>query len=283
MKNIILTILLTFTLNAQLVDAVALIVKGSAITLYDIKKEIKNSKVKESQAIDILVRKKLEELEIKERNIKVASGEVYDDIKKTADRNNMSINDFYEAVRDANGMNSTELKAQIKQKLLSQKLYSAIAYSSVSQPDEDDITEYYELHKNDFAHPSSFDVVIYATKSKSRLQEKIDNPMFYSPDIQTNEQKLPYDRISPELAGLLEKTAPNTFTSVVPDGKGGYMSFYVKSIESAKESGIDSVRSQIVNLIMGSKREQVLGEYFTRLKLNADIQTIRTLEADDAK
>lgn len=275
MKKIILTILLTFTLNAQLLDAVALVVKGSAITLYDIKQEMKKSNFTQEQAVDILVRKKLEELEIKERNINVASGEVYDDIKKTADRNNMSISDFYEAVRESNGMSSTELKVQIKQKLLSQKLYSAIAYSSISQPDEDDIQEYYNLHKDNFAHPSAFDVVIYATKSKARLQEKIDNPMFYSPDIQTNEQKLPYDRVSPELAGLLEKTAPNTFTSIVPDGKGGYMSFYIKSVESAKESGLESVRSQIINQIMGKKREQVLGEYFTRLKLNADIQTLR--------
>jgi len=274
-NKILFIILFSLTLNAELVNGVALVVKGSAITLFDINKEVKNSKVKVSQAVDILVRKKLEELEIKERKINVASGEVYDDIKKTADRNNMSINDFYEAVRESNGMSSTELKEQIKQKLLSQKLYSAIAYSSISQPDENDIQEYYDLHKNDFAHPSAFDVVIYVTKEKARLQEKIDNPMFYSPDIQMNPQKLPYSRISPELAGLLEKTAQNTFTPIVPDGKGGYMSFYIKDIETAKESGIESVRSQIINLIMGSKREQVLGEYFTRLKLNADIQTIR--------
>ena len=275
MKNIILLMMLTFTLNAELVNGVALVVKGSVITLYDIKKEMLNTKLSEKQAVDLLIRKKLEELEIKERHINVSNGEVYDEIKKTANRNNMSINDFYEAVRDANGMSSSELKEQIKQKLLSQKLYSAIAYSSISQPDENDIAEYYELHKEDFAHPSAFDVVIYATKLKSRLQEKIDNPMFYSPDIKTNEQHLPYDKISPELAGLLEKTAQNTFTSIVPDGKGGYMSFYIKNVETAKESGIDSVRNQIVNLIMGNKREQVLGEYFTRLKLNAEIQTIR--------
>lgn len=278
MKKIILTIILTVTLNAQLVDAVAIVVKGSAITLYDIKNEMKNSNLSSSQAVDVLVRQKLEELEIKDRNIEVATSEVYEDIKQTAQRNNMSIDDFYNAVRESNGLSSTELKEKIKQKLLSQKLYSSIAYSSISQPDEEDIKEYYELHKDSFAHPSSFDVVIYVSKDKGRLQEKIDNPMFYSPDIQTNEQNLPYSRISPELATLLSKTALNTFTPVVPDGKGGYMSFYMKNIDSTKETGLDSVRSQIINKIMGSKREQVLGEYFTRLRLNADIQIIRTPE-----
>ncbi len=275
MKNIILLIILTFTLNAKLVDGVAIVVKGRAITLLDIKKEMKLLGLPAKKAADVLIRKKLEEIEIKERKISVANGEVYDDIKKKASRNNMSISDFYKAVRESNGMSSTELKAQIKQKLLSQKLYSAIAYSAISQPNNTDIEEYYNLHKDAFIHPSGFDVIIYVAKDKVRLQEKVDNPMFYSPDIQTNEQKLPYDKISPELAGLLEKTALNSFTPIIPDGKGGYMSFYIKNIETAKESGLESVRRQIINQIMGTKREQVLSEYFARLKLNADIKRLR--------
>jgi len=278
MYKIFLTLLLTLTLNAEIVDGVAVVVKGEAITLYDIKKEMETSKVSAKKASDILIRKSLEESETKERKITVSSGEVYDDIKKTAARNNMSVSDFYEAVRNSNGMSSSDLKLKVKHKLLSQKLYSAIAYSAMDAPSEDDIQEYFELHKDDFAHPSAFTAVIYQAKDKSRLQEKIDNPMFYSPDIQTNEQVLPYDRISPELAKLLERTPLNSFTSIVPDGQGGHMSFYIKKIASAKEGGIESVRSQIVNQIQAGKREQVLGDYFARLRHNAEITMIRTVE-----
>ena len=102
--------------------------------------------------------------------------------------------------------------------------------------------------------------------------------MFYSPEITSNEQALPYDRISPELASMLEKTALNTFTAVVPDGKGGYMSFYIKEIESAKETGLESVRNQIMNMIAAEQREQVLGDYFERLRYNADIKMIRNVK-----
>ena len=195
-----------------------------------------------------------------------------------ASRNNMSISDFYDAVREANGMTSTELKAKTKEKLLSQKLYSAIAYSAISEPSESEIEEYYEIHKDNYKHPASFTVIIYDSKDKARLQEKVDNPMFYSPEIATNEQTLPYDRISPELASLLERTALNHFTPVIPNGKGGFMSFYMKEIESAKEGGIESVRNQLLNSIMAEKREQVLGDYFARLKHNADINVIRKVK-----
>jgi len=278
MSKIFLVILLSLGLNAAVYDGVAIVVKDKAITLHDIEKEMQLSKVDATKAADILIRQQLESLEIEERKIVVESGEVYDDIKKMAARNNMSISDFYDAVREANGLSSTEFKEKIKQKLLSQKLYSAIAYSSLSEPSETEIEEYYELHKDSYKHPSAFRVIIYDTKDKAKLQEKVDNPMFYSPDIATNEQLLPYDRISPELASLLERTSLNSFSPVVPNGKGGFMSFYIKEIESAKEGGLESVRNQIINAIMTQKRELVLSDYFARLRHNADINVIRTVQ-----
>lgn len=278
MYKIFLTLIFVASLNAEIVNGVAIVVKGKAITLYDIKKEMQLSQVSEKEASDILVRKKLEEIETDERKISVSSSEVYDDIKKTAARNNLDISGFYEAVRKSSGLNSNDLKTKIKEKLLSQKLYSAIAYSSVSEPSQSEIKEYYELHKAKFEHPKSFDVVIYSSKDNARLQQKIDNPMFYAPDIATNEQTLPYEKISPELAGLLSRTSKNSFTTIVPDGKGGYMSFYLKDIDETANSSVDDSRNQIINMIMGETREQVLSDYFARLRDNADIEMIRTVK-----
>jgi len=261
--------------NAEVYSGVAIVVKDKAITLLDIKHEMQISKLSATRAADVLIRQKLEEVEIDNRKIKVTSSEVYDDIKKLAARNNMSTSDFYDAVRESNGMGSMELKAKTKQKLLSQKLYQAIAYSSLSEPSDLECEDYYDMHKDTYKHPASFTVIIYDADDKNELQTKVDNPMFYSPKIRTNEQLLPYDKISPELASLLERTALNSFTNVIPNGKGGFMSFYIKGIESAKEGGLSSVRAQIVNSIMSEKREQVLSDYFARLRHNADINVIR--------
>ena len=235
MYKILLTFFLAGLLNAQIYDGVAIVVKNKAITLLDIQTEMKVSKVSSKKASDILIRQKLEEVEIDERKIIVNSSEVYDYIKKMASRNKMNISKFYDAVRNANGLTSTQFKAKIKQKLLSQKLYQAIAYSAISEPSEIEIQEYYNLHKNNYKHPASFTVIIYDSKDKNALQTKVDNPMFYSPSILTNEQVLPYGKISPELASLLERTALNTFTAVVPNAKGGFMSFYMKKIETKRK------------------------------------------------
>lgn len=190
----------------------------------------------------------------------------------------MNVSDLYEAVRNSSGLTSKEFKEKTKHKLLSQKLYSAIAYGSIDQPSEAEAMEYFELHKDNFSHPSGFKVVAYNSKSKRRLQEKVNNPMFHAPDIEQMEQDLKYDKISPELAKFLSKAKLNSFTPIVPNGKGGHMAFYIKEIESAADIGFRGVRSQVVNLMMGDKREQVLSDYFARLKGNANIKIIRMPE-----
>lgn len=266
------------SLSANMVAGVAIVVKDRAITLHDIKKEMKTSGANEKRAINTLIRKKLEESEIKSRKISVSNTEVYDDIKDTAKRNNMSVSELYEAALNANGISSADLKAKVKEKLLAKKLYGAIAYTAATRPTEGELQEYYDLHKDKFSNPASFTAVIYQTNDKSALEQKVANPMFYSPQIQTQEQELPYDRISPELAKLLQRTPVSSFTPVVPNGKGGYMSFYVKAVKGAKDLGFEKMRGQLENTIMGEKRERALSDYFAKLKDNADINVLRSID-----
>ncbi|NPA59066.1 MAG: peptidyl-prolyl cis-trans isomerase [Epsilonproteobacteria bacterium] len=278
MGKIFLIFIFALVLNAKMVDGVAVVVEGSAITLYEIKQEMKTSNVKAKMATDILIRKTLEKLEIRKRKISATRSEVYDDIKRTASRNKLSVSAFYEAVRNSNGLTSEQLKERVREKLLSQKLYSSIAYKNMSEPTQEDIKAYYKTHKDIFMHPSTFQVIIYKTQNQARLKQKVLNPMFYSPDIQSSEQTLPYDRISPDLANLLQNTSINHYTPIVPDGNGGYMSFYLKGIESAKEEDLSGVKNKIINMIMAEQRENVLSDYFQRLRQNANIEILRQVK-----
>ena len=278
MYKIFLTLIFVASLNAELISGIAIVVKGNPITLYDLKEEMRMSGASNEVANNILIRKKLEELEVKERKISVTSAEVYDDIKKTASANKMSVSDFYEAVRTSNGLSSAEYKIKTKEKILSQKLYSAIAYSSISRPDEAEIKEYYKLHKKDFEHPTSFQVISYTIKDKAKLLKKINSPMSFFPEIKEEEGKLEYDKISPELGKFLAGAKLNNFTQIIPDGKGSFVSFYLKEVEGAQSRSYEDVKNMVINLIMGSKREQVLSDYFARLRDNADIKVIREVK-----
>ena len=275
MHKILLPLLLVSFLNAAVYDGVAIVVKDKAITLFEIKEKMQTLHIDAKKAADILVREKLEAIEIANRKITVDNTEVYDEISKTAARNKLSVSEFYEAVRNANGLTSAELKEKIRQRLLTQKLYLGIAYTKLAEPTLEETKEYYELHKTEFSHPIAFDVVIYQAHNKSRLQEKIDNPMFYSPEIQSSEKRLVYKKISPELARLLEKTPRNHFTPALPDGKKSFISFYIKGITTANNSSFEEMKEETKNRMMQEQREAVLQNYFARLRQNVAIVTIR--------
>ena len=278
MYQIILVLLMGTLLSAEMINGVSVVVKGEAITIRDVKDEMQLSKVNATNATDILIRKKLEAAEIQERKITVDVSEVYDDIKKVSALNKMSVDEFYDAVRESNGISSAEFKEKTREKLLSQKLYSAIAYSSMSMPDEDELKEYYQLHKGDFSRPKAFSVIIYSSANEDALRKKITTPMFISDEVKVEEREIPYDTISPELAKLLEKTEDKSFTPVIMDQKGSHMSFYMVEAKKPQASSYEDVKNQISNAVMGQKREQALSEYFARLRGNADIQIVREVK-----
>ncbi len=275
MYKILLLLLMTSLLSAKIYDGVAIVVEDKAITLLDMQKAMTQTHLDAKKVSELLIRKKLEALEIKKRKITVTSDEVYADIKRLAERNHLSVGEFYDAVRNSNGLSSSALQKKIKEKLLHEKLFQAIAMSSLSEPSDDEIAEYFKFHKKELEHPSSFDVTIYTTKSREELETKVHNPMFYSPSVTSHEQVLEYNHISPELASLLSKTKVDTFTPVLPNGQGGFMSFYINSVKMAKDMDLETIKPQIINAIMSKKREEVLTEYFARLRDNADIRIIR--------
>ncbi|MDD2651856.1 MAG: peptidylprolyl isomerase [Sulfurimonas sp.] len=274
-KIVLVPFLFATLLSAELINGVSAVVKGEPITLQDVSGEMRLSKTDAMAARDILIRKKLEAAEIVERKISVNSTEVYEDIKKMAASNKMSIDQLYDTVRESNGLNSAEFKEKIKEKLLSQKLYSAIAYASMEAPSEEVMKEYYELHKEEFSRPKAFVVTLYSSSNEEALRKKIATPVLSSSEVKIEERTLPYDTLSPELAQLLEKTEPKSFTPIIMDQKGAYMSFYVKETQKPSKSSYEEMKSQLANLVMGAKREQVLSDYFARLRGNADIVLIR--------
>jgi parvulin-like peptidyl-prolyl isomerase len=278
MYRIFLFLLLTAGLNAKIIDGVAILVQDQPITMQDITNSMSETHLDENKTVDLLIRKKLESQEIKERKISVNDEEVINEIKRMASLNNMSVEQFYEAVSSTQNLTSEQVQKEMKERLLSQKLFQAIAYTRMDEPDAQEIKDYYELNKEKFIHPQSFATTVYEAKEQSLLQQKIDNPMFYSPEIAHQEQTFEYSKIAPALAEILSKTPANHFTEIIPNGKNGFVCFYIQEIVQAKDVKLEDIKAQIENMIMADKREQTLKEYFDRARINANIKIIRLLE-----
>lgn len=268
-------LIITTFLSAQMIDGVAILVKKEPITLYDIQAQQQASNAPLNKVVDTLIRKKLESQEIKERHLSVNAEEVLEDLRKMASQNHMTLSQLYDAMLKVRGLSESALKAKIKEKILNQKLYSAIAFSKMNPPSETDEQEYYALHKDDFSFSENFTVVIYSSASQEKLQQKIDNPMFYSPEVRSESKVLNYAKLNPRLAKLLSTTPVDKFTPIIPSPNHIFMSFFIQEKSTQETLPFEKVRAQVNAALMQERRQQVLNDYFMRLRMNADIETIR--------
>ncbi len=275
MHKYILPLLISTLLSANTVGGIAILVQNEPITLFEIKETVSSENLTIEQSVQKLIRQKLEAIEIKERNIHVSSQEILAEIKTMAQQNAMDVNQFYVAMEQSRGIGERELKAKIKESLLNKKLYNTIAFSKLSQPTNDEIQEYYNLHKEQFARPQSFDLIVYQSPSAEKLQQQVANPMFYSRDVHTEDVTLEYATIDPNLANMLHHTKTNTFTQIIPNPKGGYMSFFIKNKSATTTSNMEAYANEVTAAIMSDKRNQILNDYFSRLRINANIETLR--------
>jgi len=278
MYKLLFLFLISFSLHAELINGVAILVKDQPITLYEVKQALKKSNVGLDKTVDELIRKKLEEVEAEQRHISVNDSEVFAEVEKMAEQNNMSVMQLYDAMQEVRKLSEQEFKTKLKEKKLKDKLFNAIAFEHMAQPTPLEEEEYYQLHSDQFTHPESFKVLVYQSDSKELLQEKVSNPMYYSPKVTSEEQTIPFAKINPRLAELLNKTPLYSFTPIIPGQNNNHMSFYIEEKLNVSTQALDSVRQQISNAIMGEKRNQVLNDYFARARLNADIHILRLPE-----
>lgn len=278
MRTIILSTLLSSLLAAGPIGGVAVLVKNSPITMQEITQEMKQSGTNATQSADTLIRKKLEQLEAAEKKITVSSAEIEEELSRMAAQNNLSMDQFLDAMKTVRGLSHEELKKKVEESLKGQKLYNSIAFSKMAQPTPEEEAEYYQLHLNDFSIPESFEVTTYSSTSKEALETKIADPMRNLDIVLSKDETIPYGKINPQLAQLLNKIEIGNFSQILPHPNGGFMAFYMKEKNNVVTENLDSVRPQISNAIMNEKRNHVLNDYFTRLRLNADIKVLRLPE-----
>jgi len=278
MRSLTLSALLASFLWSAPIGGVSILVKNSPITLYEVEQEMKQSGTSAKQSADTLIRKKLEQLDAQEKKITVTPAEIQDEISRMAAQNNLSVEQYYNAMQTVRGVSEKDLKAKVEENVRGQKLYQSIAFAKMAQPSAEEEAEYYQLHLDDFSRPESFEVTSYFSPSQEALQAKISDPMRNIDGIQTKDETLTYSAIPPQLAQILNKIPVGQFGPILPNSKNGFMAFYMKDKLNVVTESLDSIRPEIDNAILSEKRNQVLNDYFTRLRLNADIKVLRMPE-----
>jgi parvulin-like peptidyl-prolyl isomerase len=275
MKLIILAIFF-LSLEAKMVDAIAVIVNSEPITTYEIEKSSKILNIPPQQALELLIRKKLEKEQIKKLNISVDEFELQSAIENFAKKRGLDIFSLREKIEQS-GTDWQEYKKSFKEHLLREKLYKKVAQITQKNFNEDELKEYYNRHKNEFEIAKEVEIVKYISPSKSILEKIRQNPLF-APDnpslLQKGEEVIELSKVSPEFATLLQQTPEGEFTQILPL-QNSYLLIYIKSKRGKKTLPFEEVKGYILNKLSNKNSAKSVEEYFDRLKASAKIKILR--------
>lgn len=259
--------------NAGTVDGISLIINKEPITLYDVFKYSQRFNLSKKDALDILVRQKLEEAEIKKLGISVENYELDQYIETLATNNNMNKTDFLAMIRSKN-VDIFEYKEELGNKLKRDKLYRKIISNKLQQISDGELKAYYDENLHEFSQASGFDVTIYTSVNQESLISVKKNPMSTFKDVELKEGSFQAGKIDANLATLLNKTAPNTFSSIVKSDQN-YVMFYVKNKHNAQTVAFDDAKNYIHAKLSDGKEQKAIEEYFEKLKSSANIKVVR--------
>ncbi len=276
MRKLLLALFSMQLLFATFLDGIAVIVNNEPITTYEITKTASKLHISKKEALQLLIRKKLEESEIKRLGIEINDFEVENTIDTFAKQKGMDIIDLQMKL-EQQGIDWQEYKRGVKEQLLRKKLYEAIMQQSMRNIDESTLRDYYEKHKERFSVAKAADVIKYISPSKEILQKIVQNPLYRPTDplmLQQGQEHIDLAKVSPQLSLLIQQTPEGGFTPILPLGEK-YLLIYVKKKEGREPIAFEKVKGYILKQLASKKREKSIDEYFAKLKAKAKITILR--------
>ena len=260
-------------LNASTVDGISLIINKEPITLYDIHKYSTRYNLSKKEALDVLVRQKLEDSEIKKLGISADSFEVDQYIENLAISNGVSHYEFLNLIRSKN-IDIAEYKEDLRSKLKRDKLYKKIVSTKMQQIGDNELRAYYNDNLNEFSQASAFDVTIYSSADQQALQAIAQNPMSAISGVELKEALFEAAKTDPKLTLLLNKTAEGSFSTMVKSDQN-FVLFFVKKKHNVQNVAFDDAKNYISSKLAEGKEQKAIEEYFEKLKASANIQVVR--------
>ena len=260
-------------LNASTVDGISLIINKEPITLYDIHKYATRFNLSKKEALDVLIRQKLEDSEIKKLGISADSFEVDQYIENLAISNGVSQYEFLNLIRSKN-IDVAEYKEDLRSKLQRDKLYKKIISTKMQQVGDNELRAYYNDNLNEFSQASAFDVTIYSSADQQALQAIAQNPMSAVGGVELKEASFDVAKTDPKLALLLNKTAQGSFSTMVKSDQN-FVLFFVKKKHNVQTIAFEDAKNYISSKLAEGKEQKAIEEYFEKLKASANIQVVR--------
>ncbi|WP_300369005.1 peptidylprolyl isomerase [Hydrogenimonas sp.] len=256
-----------------LVDAVSIVVDDQPVTLYEIYKVEKQLGLPKEKAVEYMIKQKLKDEELKRLGVEVDEFDVNQEIERIAKKSGIDSLKL-RSIMAKRGVDWSDYKKQVKEKLLQERLYERILSTKIQPPSEGTLQEYYQLHIGEFSIPEAIQVIQYSATDRKALKEAMQNPMASVPGVSRNAQMIRSDQVNQQLLFLLTQTPKGKFTQIIPV-KGQYVVFYVQEFVNPRPLPYDQVKQQVYAKWMEEKRKEAIKSHFDKLRAAANIKVLR--------
>jgi hypothetical protein len=273
-KKVFFTLLLTSSVAiAGMVDAIALVVNDTPITLYDIEKRKVERNLSKEEAVSQLVDEALFQEIVEKNNITADIFDVNNYLEKIAASNGMDLYTFKSIIKQKY-KNYEAYEEQTKQQIIREKLTQKLVRGNVKIATEEDLKIYYENNQNQFKAASNVKAIQYSSANKADLINATQNPMVNLPGVTRAPVDLDQTNLNPQLRYVINETNINQFTPIFTSNKQ-FVTLMIVQKENQQTIAFEDVKDRIFNIIMQDREQTFLKDYFEKLKLSADIKIVR--------
>lgn len=271
MKKLVLLLAMTLVslVEAKIVDGIALIVEGEAVTTAEIRALRTQMGVSKQKAIDFLIQDRLQKSAMTDIHIDetLIDGKIAD----IASQNNISIPKMQKVLKKQ-GTSWTKYRSKIEQAMKKEKFFNEHISKSIPKPSQEELKRYYQKHKKSFFIPASISVIEYSTPTMEAMKKFLSSKN--TKGIQNKWMKKRTKDLDPTLLESMLQTQDNSYTQPLNAGDR-FITYKVLSKNGKRSMSFEMAQSGLKRKWKQEQQGQALKDYFEKLKTNVDIEYIR--------
>jgi len=256
--------------QAKMIDGIAMVVNGEAVTTSEIRAVQQQLGVNKKQAIDMLVQDRLQTSAM--RKTKIPETDVDKKIAQIAAQNNLTVPKMQKLLK-AQGTPWRKYRKTIKDSLKKQKFYREKVAATVVKPSEDELKIFYENNKKDFIVPTSISTVEYSASSEATLKKFLTTRK-KTRGVKSRSVRKSTSNLNSALLGQLLQTQNGSFTRPFNAGDR-FISYKVISKNGKKSMSYEDAKGAVAGKWRQQQQGKAMKDYFEKMKTNADIRIIR--------
>lgn len=267
--HIMVLITLSTTLHSKMIDGIAMIVEGEAITTAEIRAVETQMGISKTDAVDLLIQDRLQKTSMK--NIDIPEEKIDAKIAEIAAKNSVSI-PVMQKILKSQGTSWIKYRSGIRDSLKKERFYQDEVVASIPEPSSDELKLYYKNNKEDFTVPTTISMIEYTATSKEKMEKFLrTHKKSY---VKSKRSTKGIKNIKGPILSMLLATPSGNYTSPLNAGDR-YIVYLVLSKEGQTIMPYQAAESAVAAKWKEEQQGKALKDYFEKLRTRADIQIIR--------